>query len=51
MKTILIAAQKGGALDGLLNTESRPTETGIPQRGAGHSRVRIEGLAKMRVKK
>jgi len=24
-------------LDGLLNTESRPTDTGIPQRGAGQA--------------
>lgn len=28
-------AKKPVALDGLLNTESRPTDTGIPQRGAG----------------
>ena len=27
--------KKSVALDGLLNTETRPTETGIPQRGAG----------------
>lgn len=27
-------AKKSVALDGLLNTESRPTDTGIPQRGA-----------------
>ena len=27
--------KKPVALDGLLNTETRPTETGIPQRGAG----------------
>ena len=27
-------AKKPVALDGLLNTESRPTDTGIPQRGA-----------------
>lgn len=27
-------AKKAVTLDGLLNTESRPTETGIPQRGA-----------------
>ena len=26
--------KKPVALDGLLNTETRPTETGIPQRGA-----------------
>ena len=32
--------KKPVALDGLLNTETRPTETGIPQRGsmAEHSR-------------
>ncbi len=29
--------KKSVALDGLLNTETRPTETGIPQRGAGPS--------------
>ncbi|WP_316016072.1 CopG family transcriptional regulator [Roseobacter sp. HKCCA0434] len=28
-------AKKPLALDGLLNTEARPTDTGIPQRGAG----------------
>ncbi len=28
-------AKKPVALDGLLNTESRPTDTGIPQRGTG----------------
>ena len=28
-------AKKPVALDGLLNTQSRPTDTGIPQRGAG----------------
>lgn len=27
-------AKKSVTLDGLLNTESRPTNTGIPQRGA-----------------
>ena len=27
-------AKKPVALDGLLNTQSRPTDTGIPQRGA-----------------
>ena len=27
--------KKPVALDGLLNTETRPTETGIPQRGTG----------------
>lgn len=28
-------AKKPVALDGLLNTKSRPTDTGIPQRGSG----------------
>ena len=28
-------AKKPVALDGLLNTTNRPTDTGIPQRGAG----------------
>lgn len=30
-------AKKSVALDGLLNTQSRPTDTGIPQRGAAPS--------------
>lgn len=30
-------AKKPVALDGLLNTTSRPTDTGIPQRGAGQT--------------
>lgn len=30
-------AKKPVALDGLLNTQSRPTDTGIPQRGAGQA--------------
>lgn len=30
-------AKKPVALDGLLNTQSRPTDTGIPQRGAAPS--------------
>jgi len=30
-------AKKPVALDGLLNTTSRPTDTGIPQRGAGQA--------------
>jgi hypothetical protein len=29
--------KKPVALDGLLNTTSRPTDTGIPQRGAGQA--------------
>ncbi|PWE33620.1 CopG family transcriptional regulator [Maritimibacter sp. 55A14] len=34
------------ALDGLLNTESRPTDTGIPQRGAGQGEVQDKKPAK-----
>ena len=30
--------KKPVALDGLLNTDTRPTDTGIPQRGAASSR-------------
>lgn len=30
-------AKKSVALDGLLNTQSHPTDTGIPQRGAAPS--------------
>jgi hypothetical protein len=30
-------AEKPVALDGLLNTTSRPADTGIPQRGAGQT--------------
>ena len=30
-------AKKPVALDGLLNTRSRPTDTGIPKRGAGQA--------------
>ena len=30
-------AKKPVVLDGLLNTESRPIDTGIPQRGVGQS--------------
>lgn len=29
-------AKKAVVLEGLLNTESRPVDTGIPQRGAAH---------------
>ena len=32
-------AKKSVALDGLLNTQSRPTDTGIPQRGAAPSNI------------
>ncbi len=39
-------AKKPVALDGLLNTESRPTDTGIPQRGAGHSAAQDKKTAK-----
>lgn len=30
-------AKKAVTLDGLLNTQSRPIDTGIPQRGAGNA--------------
>jgi len=39
-------AKKPVALDGLLNTESRPTDTGIPQRGAGQGAAQGKKLAK-----
>jgi hypothetical protein len=38
--------KKPVALDGLLNTESRPTDTGIPQRGAGQGAAQDKKLAK-----
>ena len=31
-------AKKPVTLDGMLNTETRPTDTGIPQRGAGQGK-------------
>ena len=39
-------AKKPVALDGLLNTESRPTDTGIPQRGAGQGASQEKKQAK-----
>ena len=39
-------AKKPVALDGLLNTESRPTDTGIPQRGAGQGAAQDKKPAK-----
>ena len=39
-------AKKPVALDGLLNTDSRPTNTGIPQRGAGHGTAQDKKSAK-----
>lgn len=39
-------AKKPVALDGLLNTESRPTDTGIPQRGAGQGAIQEKKPAK-----
>jgi len=39
-------AKKPVALDGLLNTESRPTDTGIPQRGAGQGAAHEKKPAK-----
>jgi hypothetical protein len=39
-------AKKPVALDGLLNTESRPTDTGIHQRGAGAGGATQEKEAK-----
>ena len=39
-------AKKPVALDGLLNTESRPTDTRIPQRGAGQGAAQDKKPAK-----
>ncbi len=39
-------AKKPVALDGLLNIENRPTDTGIPQRGKGHGAPRDRKLTK-----
>lgn len=41
-------AKKSIALDGLLNTQSRPTDTGIPQRGAMLTNVDPKTAAKKR---
>lgn len=39
-------AKKPVALDGLLNTNTRPTDTGIPQRGAGQKAGQDQKSAK-----
>ena len=39
-------AKKPVALDGLLNPESRPTDTGIPQRGAGQGAAKDQKPSK-----
>lgn len=41
-------AKKSVALDGLLNTQSRPTDTGIPQRGAAPSNTEPNPAPKKR---
>lgn len=41
-------AKKSVALDGLLNTQSRPTDTGIPQRGAAPSNTEPKPAPKKR---
>lgn len=41
-------AKKSVALDGLLNTQSRPTDTGIPQRGAARSNIEANSAPKKR---
>ena len=41
-------AKKSVALDGLLNTENRPTDTGIPQRGAAPSNTEPKPAPKKR---
>lgn len=41
-------AKKSVALDGLLNTHSRPTDTGIPQRGAVPSNAEPKPARKKR---
>ena len=41
-------AKKSVALDGLLNTQSRPTDTGIPQRGAARSNIETKPAPKKR---
>ena len=40
--------KKPVALDGLLNTETRPNETGIPQRGTGPTTPDRKPVAKKR---
>ena len=41
-------AKKSVALDGLLNTQSHPTDTGIPQRGAASSNKQPKPAPKKR---
>lgn len=41
-------AKKPVALDGLLNTQNRPTDTGIPQRGAAPSNIEPKPVPKKR---
>lgn len=41
-------AKKSVVLDGLLNTQSRPTDTGIPQRGAMLTNVDLKAAPKKR---
>ena len=41
-------AKKPVALDGLLNTQNRPTDTGIPQRGAAPSNTAAKPAPKKR---
>jgi len=40
--------KKPVALDGLLNTQSRPTDTGIPQRGATFANLSMKPAPKKR---
>ena len=41
-------AKKPVVLDGLLNTQSRPTDTGIPQRGAMLTNANLKPVSKKR---
>ena len=41
-------AKKPVTLDGLLNTQSRPTDTGIPQRGSIQTNTSIKAAPKKR---
>ena len=41
-------AKKPVALDGLLNTQTRPTDTGIPQRGATLANLSMKPAPKKR---
>ena len=40
--------KKPVALDGLLNTQNRPTDTGIPQRGAMLTNANLKPVSKKR---